>query len=526
MRVIIRAMTLADALRKLDSVFAELKTRDQILHKRDAELEQRDSKIARIENENAGLEERVTVLQSQLNDLMHRLYGRRSERFEVPGQQDLFDSLMELTQEAAGETQSESAADVEDISYRRKKPKPRGKKPLPEHLERVRIAVDPSASETTCACCQGQMKRVGEVITEELDIVPQKFFVKQYVQGKFCCEECMNRSVMKELPPRPIQHGRPSPGVLAYIIVSKYVDHLPLYRQEKIFKRQGVSIVRSTMNGWLDETAKLLASIAGALKRDLLRDPFLQVDETTIQVMHPEVKGKTKRCYIWAYARPGREVFYEFTESRSGQHPAKVLCDFNGTLQTDGFSGYNALWKRGVRHVACMAHIRRGFFQARKEKPTEVAPIIAVIGRLHRLERLARTFGVTGARLVELRKRRARPLFEKLEGHIDTLAKVVLPKSKLGKAITYARGQWQAMLHYIEVPEAPLGRVEDRRGDFRPRGVAVFRRLSSSAGASILTMAPFPVPARRTGRADFPHPALIQFLQPSHSSGRDATVAA
>ena len=447
-------MTLEDALTKLETTLAELKKREDELKQREALLVERNKTLEQMQSENTGLENRVATLQGQIDDLMRRLYGRRSERYEAPGQQDLFQSgHLELPEKKKARVESR---EVQEISYRRRTPKPKGPKPLPEHLERVRFPIDPPESELVCGCCREQMERVGEVVTEELDIVPQKFFVVQHVRGKFRCKECMNRDVMRELPPRPIPNGRPSPGVLAYIITSKYVDHLPLYRLEQIFKRQGISIARSTMNGWLGGTSDLLAPIAEALKRDILGDDFLQVDETTIQVQHPEVKGKTKRCFIWAYARLGGEVFYEFTESRSGKHPDKVLRDFTGTLQTDGYSGYNRLWRRGLVHVACMAHIRRGFYDQRDKKPKEVNAILCTIRRLYRLERLAGAFGVTGERLVELRRRRAAPLLSRLESHIDSLADVVLPKSKLGEAVKYARGQWPAMLRYLDVPEAPL----------------------------------------------------------------------
>jgi len=452
-------MTLEDALATLEATLAELTTSKAELKERDVALKERDSVIEKVESENANLAQekktldcKVELLKEQLNDLLQRLYGKRSERYEAPGQQDLFDDLLELPKKPKDDPEPE----LQDVSYRRRPPKVRGPKPLPAHLERVRLPVDPSEKELTCACCRDRMERVGETITEELDIVPEKFFVTQLVQGKFRCRKCMNRDVMRELPPRPIQNGRPSPGVLAYIVTAKYVDHQPLYRQEQIFKRQGVSIPRSTMNGWLSETSKLLAPIAEALKRDLLRESFLQVDETTIQVQHPEVKGKTKRCYIWAYAKPGGEVFYNFTESRSGRHPDRMLRDFQGVLQTDGFSGYGRLWQRGLVHVACMAHIRRGFYEQRERKPREVKAILGVIRRLYRLERLAKTFGVTGERLAELRHRRAEPLFEKLKSLIDELGGDVLPKSKLGGAVRYAQGQWPAMLRYLDTPRAPL----------------------------------------------------------------------
>ena len=160
-----------------------------------------------------------------------------------------------------------------------------------------------------------QFQRVDEVVTEEIDIVPPQIRVKQYVQGKWRCREHMNRDRMEVLPARPIQKGRPSPTLLAYIIVSKYVDHIPLNRQEGIFKRHGIQLARSTMNGWLGQLSHLLQPIVLAMRRWLFSQDFLQLDETPIQALDRTLPGKSRRCYIWAYCIPRGEVVYDVTES-------------------------------------------------------------------------------------------------------------------------------------------------------------------------------------------------------------------
>ena len=283
------------------------------------------------------------LLQEQINDLLQRLYGRKSERFENPNQLDLLKQLGW----AVGNDLETKGDDLEKVSYTRKRPKKPGPKSIPEHLPRLKVPVDPADAERVCACCSKDMERVDEVVTEELDIVPPQFRVKQYVQGKWRCRDCMNRDLVKPLPARPIPKGRPSPSLLAYLIVSKYVDHLPLYRQEQIFKRHGIHVARSTMDEWLGQLSQLLLPIVSAMKRRFRGEKYLQCDETPIQALEHEERGKKKpkgkdrkkqvrRCYLWAYSIPRGEVIYEVTASRSSRGPREMLDGFSGTLQTDG----------------------------------------------------------------------------------------------------------------------------------------------------------------------------------------------
>ncbi len=183
------------------------------------ELKRQNERLASQKNEH---EKEIEGLREQIDALLRRLYGRKSERFENLNQLDF---LKELGWSASETLADEEPAATQRIDYTRKRPQKYGTKPLPEHLPRIVEEVDPSKKERTCACCSREMERVGEVITEELDIIPQQFRVKQFVQGKYRCRECMNRDVVKPLPPRPIQRGRPSPNLLAYLVVSKYLDH-------------------------------------------------------------------------------------------------------------------------------------------------------------------------------------------------------------------------------------------------------------------------------------------------------------
>lgn len=464
-------MTIAEAL----ELVKRLEEKSEKLERENSELRGE----ARTSKEQAGrLERKVETLQEQLEALLKRLYSRSSERFVDPNQRDLFEELLKL--EDGGEEPKEKPEEREKIEYERKRPRKRGPKPLPDHLPRERVEIDPPEEDRTCACCQKPMERVGEVVTEELEIEPPKFKVRQFVRGEWRCPPCMNRSVIEELPPRPIENGRPSPGLLAYIVTSKYCDHQPLYRQEQIFRRHGVHIARSTMDTWLGALSGLLLPIVAAMKRELLSGSFLQSDDTRFQALDSRRGGKSKRCYIWAYSRPDGEIVYHFTESRSAKGPREFLAGFSGDLQTDGFSGYKPLWRSGrVRHIACLAHIRRKFFEAQNSAPEDVGAILAKIREAYRIEEEARR-ELSGEALLELRRTHVEPVLDEIETLVAELKVKVLPKSKLGLAVEYAENEWPALRRYLDVAEA---RIDNNSCENGMRPVVLSRKNSLFAGS-------------------------------------------
>lgn len=432
---------------------AEANTLIASLQDENRELRLANERLACERNEQA---EKIELLSEQVNDLLHRLYGRKSERFEHPDQGEL---ALEWAEEPKPTT--ERARDLEVVEYTRKRAVKRGAKPLPEHLERIVVPIDPEESERVCGCCSGDMERVGEVVTEELDVVPPRFRVKQLVQGKWRCRGCMNRDLLKPLPERPIRKGRPSPTLLAYLIVSKYADHLPLHRQEQIFKRHGVHLARSTMDEWLGQLSGLLMAIVRAMRRRFMAERYLQCDDMPIEALEHEERGKKKkgktkrkqirRCYAWAYSIPQGEVLYDVTASRSARGPLSMLDGFEGYLQTDGYAGYNDVFKSGRRvRLGCMAHIRRKFFEARHAAPERVDRILSLIKSLYEVERESREEELTPEARQRLRDEKARPVFDALESEISDLAPIPTPKSKLGKAVSYATSQWPFMERYFE----------------------------------------------------------------------------
>jgi transposase len=420
------------------------------LVKRNTELEQKNTTLEK-KLEASEIERRR--LELKLEGLKEMLFGRRSEKItpEVLGHHQL-----ELFEEAKAEVEAEEEPEQDEPATKRKK-KRKGRKPLPKELRRERIVLDVDPEIRTCSCCNKAFVRIGEDITEELEFIPASLYVIEYVRPKYACSDCEVGVLMEPLPLRPIEKGRPGPGLLAHVVVSKYSDCLPLYRQEKIFARSGVKLARSTLCDWVAAVAVLLAPIVEVMKRELLRAALLQADETPINVQDPAVKGRLTRAYIWTYGIPWGETVYDFTLGRSAKGPEKFLKDFEGYLQTDAYSGYNSVCRTGaVVHVACWAHVRRRFYNAIGEAPELAKLVLAGIQKLYRIERRAKEEGVCADALVELRRREAKPILDSLKGIMASKSLQVLPKSALGTAIHYALAQWDALARYVDVAEAEI----------------------------------------------------------------------
>jgi len=431
------------------------------LVKRNRELEDELIELKAVhEAEKATLQKKLEAaegerkrLELKIEGLKQMLFGRRSEK-ATP--QILGHIQLELFEEAADEIKAEEEIEKEESASKRKK-KRNSRNPIAKELKRERVVLGVDPELRTCSCCKKELVKIGEDVTEELEFIPANLYVIEYVRPKYACSKCQDGVLMESLPARPITKGRPGPGLLANVVVSKYTDCLPLYRQEKIFARSGVKLRRSTLCDWVQAVAVLLAPIVSVMKRELLRAALLQADETPINVQDPSAKGRLTRAFIWTYGIPWGDVVYDFTLGRSSKGPESFLTDFEGFLQTDAYSGYNSVCRGGrVVHIGCWAHVRRRFYKALEESPEMAKLVIASIQKLYRIERHAKTAGIKGAELVEIRQREAKPILEKLKEIIALKALAVLPKSELGIAIRYALSQWDALVRYIDVPEAEI----------------------------------------------------------------------
>jgi len=382
-------------------------------------------------------------LQNRLDALLQRVYGPRSEK-RPPGP-TLFDN-MALTGDLLESTIIEASSEVESEAARKKHKQGHGRRKLPADLPRQRVEHDLSEAEKRCPCCQTPRVPIGEEISERLDYTPAVLKVIEHVRPKYICRKCAGAIVVTPLPPEPIAKGLAAPGLLAHVMVSKFADHLPLYRQEKIFARSGLELPRSTLCGWLADCAELLRPLYAWMIQVVLESKVIHTDDTPVRQLHPDgpVTGR-----VWVYWGDGAHPYtvYDATSSRKRDGPQTFLRSFQGYLQADAFGGYDGIYARGVTEVACWAHARRKFVEAESTDARRASEAIARIRMLYEIEERARE--MSPAERAALREREAKPALESLQRWLDSLAVDVLPKSPFGQAINYVRNQWEALNVYV-----------------------------------------------------------------------------
>ena len=392
------------------------------------------ARLASLENENAKLYQHLLWLKKQT-------FGRKSEK-QDPNQQPLFDAA-DFEQAPAKEQEDE----IEVPAHSRRKPG--GRKPLRKDLPRERIEYLPE--ETTCSCCHEELRRIGEEVTEELDYIPSQLIVREHVKVKLACPRCKDGVQTGKLPPevQPIERGRAGVGLIVYIMLSKYCDHLPLFRLEKMFAREGIEIARQRMWDWLAAIADQLKSLHRALLAEMLLVYYLQADETTIKVQLGEEKGKLHTGYFWAVHAPPNLVYYRYAPTRAGEVPLKLFDGYEGVIQTDLYAGYNAVFlPETCKRLACFAHVRRKFIEKGGASGKESNDIIKEIAKLYRVEKEAKGIGFEDR--AELRKRKSLPLLEALFSKIENLNQRLLPQHPLKEATEYALKQKQELLRYVD----------------------------------------------------------------------------
>jgi transposase len=396
---------------------------------------------------NAQLESKVLTLQEQLNLALAKRYAASSEKLS-PDQIRLFDEAevdIEVTLEADDE--------ILVPAHTRKK---RGRKPLPDNLPRVEVIHDLPESERRCDHDGQLLVEIGDVICEQLDIIPAKIQVIRHIRKKYACS-CGKAIKTAPLPAQPIPKSLASPGLLAHITVSKYQDALPLYRQETILQRIGVDIPRATLANWMIRAGALVQPLINLLQDRLLAYDIIQMDETTVQVLKEDGKAAQSRSYLWL-RRGGppdqRVVLYDYDPSRGQAVPKRLLAGFTGYLQTDGYDGYNAIVAlNGLTHIGCMAHARRKFSdavkaQGKKKKTGKAHRGLALIQKLYRIEKQARK--LEPEQRHDHRQRHARPILDELRTWLDQALPQVPPTSATGKALNYLHKEWDKLIRYLD----------------------------------------------------------------------------
>jgi transposase/uncharacterized coiled-coil protein SlyX len=405
-----------------------------------------ESTVTGLESTVTGLESNVTGLQSKVEelqrlvDLLKRMqFGQKRERFEDPSQTTL---PLDVEQEVL---EKQEAVIKQEITYSREKKKHPGRAKLPDHLSVEEIEIHPQGDLSDKVC-------IGKETTDVLDYVPGHFKIKRYIRYKYATKDTQDTQItIGVLPDRVIDKGIPSEGLLASILVDKYVDHLPLYRQKQRFAREKIQIASSTIEGWTAQSLDALKPLYEKLVMDIKNEGYLQVDETTIKVLDDKKKQSAHLGYYWVYHAPiSKLVMFDYSPTRSSSAALPVLSNFKGYLQTDGYAGYKAYGKKTtLTHLGCWAHARREFDRSRDNDKQRAEYVLLEIQKLYAIERRAKEGKLNTEQIKELRLKESLPVINELGKWMFAQMKLTLPKSQIGKALAYSQSRWDNLSAYL-----------------------------------------------------------------------------
>jgi len=383
----------------------------------------------------------LLYLKQELAQLKRMIFGSKSERF-IPADSGQMSLDLDIPQKEA------PSIEIEELSYTRKKPTKEKESPvrmpLPSHLPRHEHVIEPEINTHGA-------KKIGEEITEILEYTPGKFYVEKYIRPKYALPNDAG-IVIGELPSLPIPKGNAGPGLLSHLMISKYVDHLPFYRQTKQFKRENITIAESTINGWFSAVCHLLEPLYDKLKEQVLQSNYLMADETPIPVLTKDKPGSTHKGYHWVYYSPREKwVCFDYRRGRGQDGPREFLKGFKGALQTDGYAAYNKFENiKDITLLACLAHARRKFDTAKDNDLKRSEYALNKFQELYQIERQARDEQFSPAQRKELRQKESVPILTELEAWMRNELLEVLPKSAIGEAIAYTLKLWKRLSRYVD----------------------------------------------------------------------------
>ena len=491
-------------------------------------------------------------LQARVDWLARKLFGRSSER--LAGEDLEFFGQPPTPENNANDNSLENASPPESAGQgggdaAGGKRQGGGRRALPADLPRRRLVHDVPAAAKVCGECGHEKKLIGQEVTEQLEFIPASAFVIEHVQLKYACPCCKAGVVQGEKPAQPIEKCIAGPGLLAHVIVSKYGDHSPLYRQEAILARHGIQLSRALLCQWAMASAEALEPIVKAMRAHLLKSHVIATDDTPVDVLtHGEEGRGNHQGRLWVYVGDALHPYlvYDFSWTRGGEHPDKFLGDFGGILLADAFSGYDALFKKDERRreqavlteAGCNTHARRYFFEATAEAPALVARLLRLYKRMWAVEREAKekwpalrepgpnpaALADAAAGRLELRRRRSRPVMKALKKILEILQRRddVLPKSGLGKAIGYALGHWAALTLFLG---DGLIEADNNQSERALRGVCIGRKNwlhlgSRRGGRAAAVLFSLVQSARRHGLDPFVYLRDLLTRIPTHPQNR------
>lgn len=401
----------------------------------------------------------TAILLEEISLLRAQLYGRKSEKFNpVDGPQPL--PLFDMPEPTDGMEEPEDD-EVDVPAHTRRK---RGRQALPDNLPRVERLHDIDGADKICGCgCE--LSRIGEEVSEQLDIIPAQMQVIRHIRPKYACKNCEGLEddgptvKIAPVPPQIIPKSIASPGLLSSILTAKFIDHTPFYRQEKQLIRLGVTISRTSMCKWAMQAASACQPLLNLLQDEVLSGYYINIDETTLQVLQEPGRSATTKSYMWIFRRgdPTRPVLlYQYHPTRSGDVVKAFLHGFKGYVQTDGYVAYNFLDdEKDIHHIGCWAHCRRGFndvikAQGKNRKIGAADEAMKYIKKLYRLERHAKNNDFSVEEMYRMRQEEAQPILEDFKKWLSKKSLQTPPKGLLGKAVSYTLNQWHRLIGYIE----------------------------------------------------------------------------
>ena len=426
----------------------------------------------------ASRDSEIEQLKLLIAKLQRMQFGRKSEKLERQIEQ------LQLRLEALEMNNAEKVVALPKQPENVERLARPARHPLPAHLPREVQTYLPK--EEACPDCGGALRKLGEDISEILERVPARCYVIRRVRVKLACGRC-DKIVQAKAPSRPIERGMAGPGLLAHVLVSKYADHLPLYRQAEIFEREGVELDRATLADWVAGTSQLLEPLVEVLRQHVMKAEKLHADDVPVPVLAPGL-GKTKTGRLWTYVRddrPARDVtppavWFAYSPDRKGEHPKEHLKKFRGTLQADGYAGFEQIYDAGsIREAACWAHARRKFYDIQvAHKSAVAAEALERIGALYAIEK--EIHGRSPEERRAVRNERSRPLLESLKQWLEEILGRLSKKSDTAMAVRYALGRWEALLRYCDD-----GRLEidNNAAERALRAVALGRKNYLFAGS-------------------------------------------
>jgi len=410
---------------------------------------------ALLEHKSALLAEKDIKIRALTLELAHHKrirFANKSEAF-TPEQRELFQESWN-TDLAAMEAELDQLSSA--ISPQKKTRKSTGRQPLPEHLPRIEHRHEPASC--TCGQCGKDLVKIGEDISEQLDVEPARFFVHRHIRPQYACRTC-DTVTAEPIPAAVIDGSLGAPGLHAWVTVQKFLDHLPLYRIEQISGRQGVPIARSTLADWVGRIGVALQPLADRLAELLRERLILHADETPVPLLDPG-QGKTKRAYLWAYRSNDLDtgppmIVFDFQPNRSGSHARDFLHGWRGHLMVDDYGGYKALFQSGITELGCMAHARRKFFELHAANQSPIAAeALQRIGELYAIESEGKALDAESR--TRLRQEKAQPKLEALHAWLQTTRRTVAEGSGIAKAIDYSLKRWPVLMRYAQSGDMPI----------------------------------------------------------------------